>query len=629
MSLRVTFRLALLVASLGGLLWLAERRFLSERPDQTTTQRLVPFSAEDVLGLEIRRGDAVAMCVRRGDDWWMEQPLATRADRTVVARLLGVMESLVRTETVTERQRLTRNLTLADYGLEPPSAVVRFSTAVGTFALAVGGVPVMGDTVYVRSMDKSDVFATSSALLEALPGGPDALRDRSLLRGEPFRTVRVDVTGAGFAKLARVGAHWVFQQPVRFRADGAAVNGLLEAIYGLRADRFVWDPSPRTNVAGGTVAPVRVETYGLSDDEAAMRIAVWTAGDEAGQELIIGKSLPEDAARAFARLRGSGSVFAVSRQAADRCRISVQELMDRDVFPCSAGDVRQIEIRRQDKLVTLARKPDKGWMLLEPVQWQADTQTVLRLVQNMVNLKVAGFLEGVAGDPKSLGLAPPWCSVAISNGAPTQAADGSSAEVSRGVVPMEILMISSVPPKDGLVLARFESGDTVFRLPADILSWLGSDPVDPLAYRDRQILAIPPEAVNRISLVRGGVEQSVARGATGAWEAVSPPGQTANEETVAEILVALASLRALRIEYHGPENTEAYGFDRTATTLTVGISSGEGIRKTLLLGYRAGTDGRFAMVQGQDVIFALEKGLAERLTAELVRPVRSDKSASQ
>jgi hypothetical protein len=54
--------------------------------------------------------------------------------------------------------------------------------------------------------------------------------------------------------------------------------------------------------------------------------------------------------------------------------------------------------------------------------------------------------------------------------------------------------------------------------------------------------------------------------------------------------------------------------------LTVGVSAGQGIRKSLLMGYRAKTDGIYAMVQGQDVIFVLEKGLVARLTADLVVP---------
>lgn len=611
MSLRVTLRLLLLVGFLGGLLWLAENRFLSERPEKADAACLVPFAADDIVTIEIRRGESSMLCVRRGSEWWMERPQAARVDPAAVARLLGVVETLAPTETVTEAQRKTRDLTLADYGLDPPAAVVTFTAPAGSCALAVGGPSVVGDAVYVRVADCPDIHAAPIALLGALPRTTDVLRDRRLFRGEPFRTARIEVAGVGFMKLVRSGSRWTFQQPVRFRADAAAVNRLLDAIYGLKAGLFVWDPTP-----GAAAVPPRAETYGLSDDLAAMRIGLWTTGDEEGQELVVGKALPDDPEKFYARLRGSDSVYGVSRRSLDMCRASAQDLMDRDVFPFSEGDVRNIKVTRQDKMLMLSKTADRDWMLVEPIQWQADTQIVHRLVQNMVNLKVAGFLEGTVSDPKSLGFSPPWCSISLSNRTQDAASEA---------VPPETLLLSSVPPSDGFVLARYESGDTVFRLPAEVLSWFGADPVDPLAYRDRQILAVPSAAVNRISLVRAGVEQSVVRTASGAWEAVSPQGRSVSDETVADIVGALASLRSLRIEYHGPENLEAYGFDKAAPTLTVGISSGEGIRKTLTFGYRAGTDGRFVRLQGQDVIFVLDKALSERLTGDLVRPLPGEK----
>jgi hypothetical protein len=626
MSSRVTFRLLLLVAFLGGVFWLAEKRFLSDRPERSAELRLIPFLADDVVSVVLRRGPSTVSCSRRGDGWWMEPPLSARADPAVIAKLLGVVESLPSTETVTERQRKARDLTLANYGLEPPSNIVTFATSSGSWSLHIGMPSVVGDSVYVRLAGSPDVHATSIALLEALPGGPDAMRDRRIFRGEPFRTVRCEVAGPAFVKLAKTGGgRWAIEQPVKFRADSPAVERLLQAVYALKADRFVWDQAQATNAS---VSSARVETYGLSDDEATMRIGVWIAGDDAGQELVVGKSLPDDPAKVFARLRGGASVCAVSRQAVEACRTSVQELADRDVFPCSAGDVRAIELRGQDKVVRLAGN-GKSWSVTEPVQWQADTQTVYRLLHNLVNLKITGFADSATADLKALGFAPFLCTVALSNNVPQAAADSRSPEARRGAPAVETLQVSSAPPQEGQVLARFESGGTVFRIPAEILAWLGPDPLDPLAYRDRQILAIPPETVNRISLVRGGAEQTVVRVASGAWEAVSPPGRTVDGGAVAGVLKALGSLRALRIEYRGPGNPEAYGFDGTAVSLAVGISSGEGIRKTLAIGYRAGTDGRFVMLQGQDVVFVLERGVAETLTSDLVQTPRSEGQPSQ
>jgi hypothetical protein len=605
MTFRMTFRLALLVAFLGALLWLVRNRFLSERPERLPDRRLISVAAEDVTGVSIRRGGVDVVCVRGPDGWRIEQPLKAGADAAVMERLVSVFEVLTRQETVTEAQRRARGLTLGDYGLAAPTAVLGIQTARGRYELAIGHAAVVGDSVYVRLDAEPDIVATAGALLAVTPRSLDDVRDRRLLRGEPFRVARLDLSWAGASmRLAREGTRWMVLQPVRFRADNAVVEGLLQNLLGLGADRFVWDPAHETNRAAG----VRIETYGLGADEATLRAGAWLAEDEIGQELVVGKPMPDDPDRMFAKLRGSDSVFAVKRQVAERCRVALQDLLDRNVFPIQAGDVERVEIRQGNRSVQLLRGPDAGWSLVEPVKWKADDGILTERVQSLVDLKVAAFVEGAARPQESLGFSPPWCSVLLAGAAGTTAP------------PVERLLVSSLPAKDGYVLARFEQADTVFRLPADTLARLGPSPGDPLAYRDRRMLAIPPEAVSRLSRVRAGQEQTVVRDTDGNWTAVAPPNRAPSLDAVTHILAALTSLRALRIEYHGPENTDAYGLNETATVLTVGVSAGQGIRKSLLMGYRAKTDGIYAMVQGQDVIFVLEKGLVARLTADLVVP---------
>ena len=59
--------------------------------------------------------------------------------------------------------------------------------------------------------------------------------------------------------------------------------------------------------------------------------------------------------------------------------------------------------------------------------------------------------------------------------------------------------------------------------------------------------------------------------------------------------------------------------DRPALTLTLGLTGERGIQKSIAMGFRAETDGIFAMVQGQDVVFVLDRKLVEMLTRDLVR----------
>jgi hypothetical protein len=90
-------------------------------------------------------------------------------------------------------------------------------------------------------------------------------------------------------------------------------------------------------------------------------------------------------------------------------------------------------------------------------------------------------------------------------------------------------------------------------------------------------------------------------------------------ESLANLLFHVANLRALRIASHNPEGLERYGLDQNAVVLTLGLSGEEGIQKNLRMGFRAGTEGVYAMIQGQDVVFVMDDGIFRNLTMPLVQ----------
>jgi hypothetical protein len=184
---------------------------------------------------------------------------------------------------------------------------------------------------------------------------------------------------------------------------------------------------------------------------------------------------------------------------------------------------------------------------------------------------------------------------------------------------LDRVWLSNVIQSNGTVLARYDGTETYFWVASDAITRLGRAPSEPLVYRDRRMMAIPPEAVSRLTLRRGGLEQRVALVSTGnVWIAEQPSG-IADRTAIQDVLGLLANVRALRIEYHGVENLEAFGLDKDATVLVVSLSGGEGIQKSLLMGFRARTDGVYAMVQGQDLVFVLAKDVVERLCVDLVK----------
>ena len=68
-----------------------------------------------------------------------------------------------------------------------------------------------------------------------------------------------------------------------------------------------------------------------------------------------------------------------------------------------------------------------------------------------------------------------------------------------------------------------------------------------------------------------------------------------------------------------PDDLSKYGLDKPVEVLTIGLSGGEGIRKSLMIGGEAASGGRYAVVQGQDVVFVLSEGIVGKLTRHMIK----------
>ena len=142
--------------------------------------------------------------------------------------------------------------------------------------------------------------------------------------------------------------------------------------------------------------------------------------------------------------------------------------------------------------------------------------------------------------------------------------------------------------------------------------------INPLLYCKRTMLELERESIVAISLRKEGREQAVFKDETGSWIPVPPLTGKVKTDVLQDILTAVSSLEAKEIRCQGNENPVSYGLDDTSARLTFGLADSKGIRKTLLIGYRAGSDGVYATIQGMDVIFVLPITLVGKLLRDII-----------
>jgi len=622
MSFRTTLRLLLVAGVLGLAIWFVERR--PPLPLGRLDTPILPVTAEAISRVSVKHAGFFMDCVREGDEWIIQRPIRCRADEGAVAKLLHALEMMTRQEIVTSAQRENRGVSLADYGLREPRARFFVWDALGRYEVAVGRDAPLSELLYVMVEGEEDVVATHRRLLEAIPKEIEGIRDRLIMRWDAARTSRLEIERPekGFIQLARRDGRWMLQQPVAARADEGRIAGILETLSTMQVARFTWDsPVNDDGTTAETPPSMKVEPYGLAPDE-AVRIGVWTEGEEVGDELLVGKPVGEDSAEVYAKTGDSASIFTVDGKVLEVFDVSQNDIRDKRMFDITPDSAAFLQIEEDDRRILLQRGEARGWQIIDPVQWQADRDVVREVLHAVCRLQAEEFLSGGTTNLAAHGLDKPALTLAVLATPPARPTTSASRNETQEADAASVPRLLIAAPKEGetSVLACHERDKALCKLACRQLDALPANPTDPLLYRDRTMLVLSPESIRGIALSRGGKEESVAKDDEGAWSIVSPSGNTVDKTSLDELLFMAANIRALRIEGHNPDSYEPYGLDKPTLSVTFGLSGEEGIQKTLLFGFKAKTDGIYAMVQGQDVVFVIPNSLVDRLNRKLTLP---------
>ena len=578
---------------------------------------LMPIDMESVTELTIEDEAIWVTCKKLGEEWFMDSPIRCRADRGSIDYILSSMAKLTRQETITVEQRTRRGLDLVDYGLAEPRASFALQHSLGQYTLLVGHDSPLGDQTYVKIATAPDVIAITNSILEFVPSEVDALRDRLLFHGSPDRVVRIEMRreGKGFVRLIRADGGWEMHEPIQALADVARVNALLDDLYAVRIKSFVWDPED-----AGDDKP-RVESYGLAPDEAMAHIQIWQEGQLEGRELSIGTVDSAQSNVVYVKLSELEFVYSVHAQDLDFLAVAVDGLRNRDVVRLKASDIGYVSISKGEEELVLNKKNDGAWFVETPVRWEADQETIEDLVLQLTQWQAGGFVEHPEATNFMAGFEDPYCVLNVRHKEPTVSVEDGDNE--------------SEHPGDGgdensvtLTIGQWESGAEhapvqiegergICLVALDAIRLPGDDPTNPLAYRRRGVLSIPPLAVKRISLEQNGNARTAIKNESGIWISESGTNKI-DSDSIDDILINVSNLRALRFEAQNPKEFAAFGLNPPVVTLTLGLSGQRGIQKTILFGFRSRTDGIYSMIQGQDIAFVLPTVVADLLTKSFV-----------
>lgn len=593
--MRTTVWLLVAVCAAGSLLWFVELR---QRAVSAVGggELLLPLDARRVSYLAVERGDLFVEFERERGRWMMRKPVVFPADPGRIERIVAVAGGMLREETITPDHLAVRGLTAASYELVAPRARLVMGTDQGRVEMRIGADAPFEDRLYVKLSTEEPIIATTTEILRVLPQTVADCRDRRLFPADPMRITRLDVErrDGGFVQFVASPDGWQLMQPMRGAADAAAVDRLLRALLDVRIDSFLSD---------GWSDPV---AYGLGRDESRAVVGIWTTGEESSIQVHIGRATPDGGAGLFARRSDGDSIFTIPSNTLDTVMFRINDLRDRRLWRLPATDVTLVSFESGERRVALRRTAPLSWTLEEPVHAPADAERVWAAISAIAGLRAKRFIDGAAAEALAPAFENPVFIVGM-QGAAT-AATGVTMQVAAWSEDDETVCVRMTGERLVCEVAMED-----MRRAIDHEAFL-----DPVRFRDRQILALSREHVYGLERVREGLEQRVVRGADGVW--VPAEGAVARVRPGAPeaVLAAAANLRALRLA-PGTQEREEYGLTTDpAGSLTILLDGAEGIQKTLILGRAASADEVYAALQGTDLVYVIRRELAEFLMAELL-----------
>jgi hypothetical protein len=184
--------------------------------------------------------------------------------------------------------------------------------------------------------------------------------------------------GSDPVTLNKTEGKWQITEPKPYRADQAAVFGVLSTLSALSADRVVEDKAADR------------KQYGL--EEPAAEVDVGT------RQLMLGDDTPTGG-DVYVAVAGDPRVFTVSSYTKTSLAKSLNDLRDKSLLTLNPDKVSRVELLKKGQDLEFDRTKD-GWQILKPSASPADATAVNDLVRSLTGAKMdlnaaaAGFAQG-------------------------------------------------------------------------------------------------------------------------------------------------------------------------------------------------------------------------------------------
>lgn len=205
---------------------------------------VMSFDRTKVDGFDVVLADSSFELTKKESDWTMVRPITARADASAADGLVSAIESLQMKSAVGATATPEQ---LTQYGLDKPVSVVNLHLGAERASIAVGGPTPEPDTVYVKDVNKPDIYVVQKAAADDLQKKADDYRRHDMFDMRAFTATRLEITRNGkttaFDKVKGTGENaqdtWKRVSPAGADPDKDKFQTFVAALADIRATEFV------------------------------------------------------------------------------------------------------------------------------------------------------------------------------------------------------------------------------------------------------------------------------------------------------------------------------------------------------------------------------------------------------
>jgi hypothetical protein len=363
---------------------------------------ILAFDARSVTGFEVVLPDETLAVEGGPGAWQITRPVALRADNETVSDFLDKLAAQKVRDFVADAPGARQT-----YGLDRPARLTihtgRDKDRVSR-TLLLGKVDAAKKGVYAMRPNEPGVLLVPEEVWKQVPKNVGVLRNKILVDVDRDKLARLEIESPkGTVTVAREKDEWKIVAPQLLPADQVEVGGLVTKVRDLRAQGFLSD-----DAAGISRHIPRPQVRLTLTDQAGAATTVLLApsGESRG-----------GAPSAYAAVAGKGPVVLVEAKALDDLARSATELRDRRLLGAlEPKDIKRVRVQAGGQSVTLERKGDTDWRILEPAKGGANAQKVDDLLYLLRALRWKDVVAPQGGEPARWGLDAPTLEVALFRG---------------------------------------------------------------------------------------------------------------------------------------------------------------------------------------------------------------------